>query len=75
MGKVSVINIEETIGKTVGRRRPPNHLCPKNHSIQRSKDWHNAFPIGSPPRGVHRFHTHEEANLWILKNTIVKKKS
>jgi len=70
--QVSVINIEETIGKTVGRRKPPNHLCPKTHSIERSKGWYKAFPIGSPPRGIQRFQTHEEANQWILKNTVVK---
>ena len=35
MDQVSVINIEESIGKTVGRRKPPNYLCPKTH---REKD-------------------------------------
>jgi len=73
MGQVSVINIEETIGKTVGRRKPPNHLCPKNHSIERSKGWHEAFPIGYPPRGVFRFKTHQDANSWMQKIIKVKK--
>jgi hypothetical protein len=72
MKQVSVINIEETIGKTVGRRRPPNHLCPKDHSIQRAKDWQKALPIKFPPKGVFRFKTHEEADLWMKKNTRVK---
>ncbi len=72
MKQVSVINIEETIGKTVGRRRPPNHLCPKAHSIKRSKDWFKAFPVGYTPRGVFRFKTHEEADEWMRKNIRVK---
>lgn len=73
MSQVSVINIEEIIGKTVGRRGAPNHLCTKTHSIARSKGWHEAIPSGYPPRGVFRFHTHEEANIWKLKNMKVKK--
>ena len=73
MKQVSVINIEETIGKTVGRRRPPNPLCPKDHSIERSKGWKKAFPTGYPSRGVFRFKTHEEADEWMRKNIRVKK--
>jgi hypothetical protein len=73
MKQVSVINIEETIGKTVGRRRPPNHLCTKTHSIQRAKDWQKALPVRLPPRGVFRFNSHEEADLWMTKHTGVKK--
>ncbi len=73
MSQVSVINIEENIGKTVGRRRPPNHLCSKTHSIQRAKDWQKALPVRMPPRGVFRFSSHEEANLWMTKHTGVKK--
>lgn len=73
MSRVSVINIEETIGRTVGRRKPPDHLCSKTHSIERSRGWHKALPSGYPPRGVFRFHTHEEANIWKLKNMKVKK--
>lgn len=73
MSRVSVINIEETIGKTVGNRRPPNHLCPKVHSIQRAKDWQEAFRIPLPPKGVFRFSTHEEADTWMRMNTRVKR--
>ncbi len=50
MKQVRIINIEETIGKTVGRRLPPDPLCPKNHSIASSKSWKKAFPYGYPRR-------------------------
>ncbi|MFM8880488.1 MAG: hypothetical protein ACKOKG_15355 [Verrucomicrobiota bacterium] len=62
----TVINLEETIGKQVGRRNPPtdplrvasdmnrlaNHLLKASgHRLQR--------------RGVFRFRTHAEANQWM----------
>jgi hypothetical protein len=73
MRGVSVINIEETIGKTVGHRGLPNHLCPRIHSIQRAKNWQKSFPIPFPPKGVFRFMTHEEADTWMKINTRVNK--
>lgn len=62
----TVINLEETIGKTVGRRRPPDDPMLVAHSTAaRAKAWNAAFPALMPLRGVFRFHTHEEADAWL----------
>lgn len=73
MKPVSVINIDDPVGKTVGRRRPPNALCTKTFTIQRANDWQKALPVRFMPKGVFRFKSHEEADLWMRKNTRVKK--
>jgi hypothetical protein len=40
-------------------------------TIQRAIDFQRAFPCRMPKRGVYRFHTHEEADLWMRNpNTI-----
>jgi hypothetical protein len=65
-----IINIEETIGKTVGRRRPSgNTLDPREHSKKRARDWCAAFPPMMTPKGVYRFKTQEEFEQWITTNT------
>jgi hypothetical protein len=62
----TVINLEETIGKTVGRRKPPvDPLRVADSSIQRAVDYQRAFPCVMPKRGVYRFRTHEEADQWM----------
>ena len=62
----TVINLEETIGKTVGRRKPPTDpLRVADSSIQRAIDYQRAFPCVMPKRGVYRFRTHEEADQWM----------
>lgn len=72
MKQVNVINIDDPAGKTVGRRRPPNPLCTKIFTIQRANDWQKALPVRGTPKGVFRFNSHEEADLWMRKNTRVK---
>ncbi|MDP4623623.1 MAG: hypothetical protein NWT08_00655 [Akkermansiaceae bacterium] len=64
-----IINMEETIGKTVGRRNQSSPLDPVQHSIKRAKGWCDAFPPMMTPKGVYRFKTHEEAEQWTTKNT------
>ncbi len=73
MKQVSVINIDDPAGKTVGRRRPPNPLCTETFTIQRANDWQKSLPVRLVPKGVFRFKSHEEADLWMRKNTQVKK--
>jgi hypothetical protein len=73
MKQVSVINIDDPAGKTVGRRRPPNPLCAETFTIQRANDWQKALPVRLMPRGVFRFKSHEEADLWMRTNTRVRK--
>lgn len=61
----TVINIEETIGKQVGRRRPPTDpLRVSDSSIKRVAEFQRAFPALMPKRGVYRFSTYAEANQW-----------
>jgi hypothetical protein len=72
-GTPAIINIEETIGKTVGRRRrPPNPMPIANSTKKRAVDWQRLFPAKMPPRGVYRFQSHEDADLWLTKVTARK---
>lgn len=67
-GVKTVINIEEKIGKTVGRRvapRDPFSLAGDTKADKRA--WQKAFPTPFIPKGVYRFHTHEEADAWLMK--------
>ena len=62
------VNLQERIGKTVGRRRaPPDGLNSKTSSKQQSCAWREAFPVPPVPKGIHRFRTHEEADQWMRK--------
>ena len=64
----SLINVEEHIGRIVGRRtKAPDGLSTatshKAESIARRK----AFGGVRAPRGVHRFKTHDEADQWLWR--------
>ena len=61
-----VINMEETIGKTVGRRRAvaPLRLLPSE--TESNKHWRDAGWELRARRGVYRFKTHEEADQWLM---------
>lgn len=68
--RVSVINIEEKIGKTVGKRRSPSDPFEVADSIQRTlTDFNKAFGHRYGARGIFRFKTHAEANEWTRKMT------
>lgn len=71
----TIINIEETIGKSVGRRRPPVDPMLVAHSTAvRAKAWNEVFPALMPARGVYRFQSHEEADLWLTNQRIAAKR-
>lgn len=59
----SVINVDESIGKTVGRRNrtSPAHVQKTGREIYRA----SGFRVCDP--GVYRFKTHEEADAWNLQ--------
>lgn len=61
-----VINVEETIGKTVGRRRPktPFGGSPGREAVVRYRESFGGVRI---PRGVYRFTSHEEADKWMIR--------
>ena len=64
----SIINLEEKPGKTVGRRKPPrNALAVAGDTKAQKRAWRRAFPTPFVPKGVYRFHTHEEADAWLMK--------
>lgn len=59
-----VINLEETIGKTVGRRRAPAAGAGLQKTLNQvfASQGHVLCP-----RGVYRFKSHEEADEWMWK--------
>jgi hypothetical protein len=64
-----LVNLEERIGKVVGRRSPaPNTL--ELTKAQRKSDsiaWRKAKQGLGVPKGVYRFKTHEEADEWLWR--------
>jgi hypothetical protein len=63
-----VINLDEPIGKIVGRRRFPNPLRVQLNEIKNAEAWRRAFGGIRVPRGVYRFNSHEEAHEWMMKH-------
>ncbi len=57
------------IGKIVGRRLPlPESLViSPADTKQGAREWADAFGRYPVKKGVYRFFTHEEANLWMIK--------
>ena len=63
-----VINVEEQIGRTVGRRGAPNGLAVRPDAVAEAEKWRTAFGGVRIPRGVFKFHSHEEADAWLIKH-------
>lgn len=65
----TVINIQETIGKTVGRRRvPKDALVAGLQGLSAANELMKAFGHRLGPKGVFRFNSHEEADAWKMKH-------
>lgn len=62
----AVINIEENIGKTVGRRRVTNIPLYCEKMQKTAIELAKTFGVKSPRKGVFRFKTFEEADAWTL---------
>lgn len=63
-----VINIQEKIGKVVGRRQPPADALDAGMKLQAlAAQLQESFKHRWSPRGVYRFKSHEEADAWMLK--------
>ena len=63
----SVINIQEFIGKTVGRRKLQNPFADKSlgrAAMIRSRELFGGVRV---PRGVYRFGSHSEADQWMMQ--------
>ncbi len=70
------INLEENIGKVVGRRsKAPNGLSVRTSNKADAIAWRRSFGGVNVPRGVHRFRTHEEADEWLWKMIARPRKS
>jgi hypothetical protein len=66
--KQPLINVEERIEKTVGRRVAPRDSLKAGLQLQAlAVDLHKSFKHQWIPRGVYRFKTHEEANEWMTR--------
>jgi hypothetical protein len=63
------INFEEKIGKTVGRRTAPRDIFAYGMALQKTgTELAKTFRLRGSPRGVFRFHSHEEADAWLMKH-------
>lgn len=65
---VSVINLDEPVGKVVGRRtQAPDPLSLRGSTKRDMEAWRRALGGVRVPRGVHRFRSHAEADEWLWK--------
>ena len=62
-GMKPVINLDEQIGKTVGKRE--RTVADYDQLVAQSDAIVRRLPF---PKGVYRFRTHEEADAWIEKH-------
>lgn len=62
-----VVNIDEKIGKTVGRRQPGDLLLVAPGDRARKREMQKAGFFPHFPKGVYRFKTFEEADQWMVK--------
>ena len=67
MSRSPVINIDEPIGRVVGRRAGPEGLSTATSRADHAKAWTHALGGARVPRGVYRFATHEEADRWLWR--------
>ena len=63
----SPINMEDTIGKTVGRRVLMDPVEYGMRLQEAGSQLQQTLGIGYMPKGVYRFKTHEEADEWLMK--------
>lgn len=67
-----IVNLDDPVGKTVGRRLAPADSLKYGLGLQKSLSqlsWRS--PIR---RGVYRFRSHEEADAWMM-DYLVKRKT
>ena len=67
-----VVNIEDPVGKVVGKRVPPTKLISSSQETEANRQW---AATGFSPRikkGVYKFKSHEEADQWLMDLSIQK---
>jgi hypothetical protein len=64
-----IVNLEETPGKVVGRRKPSADMLELSAAqrVEEAVAWKHAFRTMRIPKGVYRFRSHEEADEWLWK--------
>jgi hypothetical protein len=63
------VNLEERIGKTVGRRRLPRDSFEYGMQLQKTgAELSRTFCVMRIPKGVYRFRSHEEADAWMMRH-------
>jgi len=67
-----IINLDDPIGKTVGRRRAPKDSLSYAFGLQRTLNQMAPLHV---PKGVFRFHSHEEADQWLMDHLIRKREN
>ncbi len=72
LGMHPVVNIEDPVGKVVGRRKPSAKLVSCSKETDSNRQWAamEFFPRIKP--GVYRFKSHEEADQWLMDHMIRK---
>jgi hypothetical protein len=62
-----VVNVDERIGKVVGRIPPATEAFARAMQLQQTINQLQSHLEGICPTGVFRFDTHEQADEWLLK--------
>ena len=70
----SIVNLDEKIGRWVGRRHAPDPLALRPGKVEDARAWHRAMGGSGIPKGLYRFNTHEEADQWLWKMITRRKK-
>ena len=66
--KRPIVNLEEKIGKTVGKRIAWTDSFAAGMKLQETAlALHKSFDNRWAPKGVYRFKTHEEADEWMMR--------
>ena len=65
-----VINVEEEIGKTVGKRKPRSAAEQARRVQETGRSIYRSRGFRVCPKGVYRFHSHEEADEWMRQMAV-----
>jgi len=64
----TILNLEEQIDRTLGTRRPPaDPLAIRAGEQEQARAWKRTFGTPRIPKGLYRFASHEEADVWLMK--------
>lgn len=67
-GMKPIVNLQDPVAKTVGRRKPPRDSFAAGMKLQRlAVNWAESSDRRFVPKGVYRFDSHEEADRWMWK--------